>query len=256
MGECNVESSQFRVLVVEDHEQTRAGVRDYLAAQGFIVQEAGNTTDALALVKAWHPHVVVLDIVIPSAVGTAVNLQQGDGIRAAWLIKQHNPAIGIVLLSNHPYYRPEVLELAGKGFGGLVYLFKGEGAADELRKAVHDARQGRIVLDPQVGRSQPYRPDDVTHSLTAYEREKVEYAVSQMHDLTDREREIVAQVAASRTNGGIAKMLHITPNAVQTHLRNIYAKAGLSLGTGLLDKRMILVKAHAIYLRRFTQSAP
>lgn len=235
-----------RILVVEDHPQTRAGIRDYLAGQGMIVREASNTADAMQLIHEWRPQAVVLDIVIPPRSGAEVDLQHGDGIRAARLIKKHDPNTGVVLLSNHPYYRPELLELAGHGYGGLVYLFKGENPAHELRDAIRDAMHGRIVFDPQTSRSQSHRPDDVSRSLTAQEREKIEYAVSQMPELTQREIDVLAQAAASRTNGGIAKSLHITPDAVQAHLSHIYAKVGLSQSEGILNKRILLAKAYAI----------
>jgi DNA-binding NarL/FixJ family response regulator len=242
----------IKVLVVEDHDQTRAGIRDYLLGQGLEVDEASNTADALELVRTSKPHAVVLDIVIPPRHGEKVNLHHGDGIRAARLIKEHDPDIGIVLLSNHPYYRPEVLDLAGQGYGGLVYLFKGEGPAHELRKAIEDAVEGRLAFDPQVGRTGTPRPNGMSRSLTDQEREKIEYAVSQLNDLTNREWDILELVSAARTNAGIAKELFIDPTTVQSHLSKIYSKVGLGEGDdlALLDKRALLSKAYLIYRSR------
>lgn len=246
-------SSHIRVLIVEDHAQTRAGIRDYLLGQGMEVKEASNTADALQLVEAWAPQAVVLDIVVPPRPGEKVDIHHGDGIRAARLIKRHDPSIGIVLLSSHPYYRPEVLELAGQGYGGLAYLFKGESPADELRNAIQHALEGRLVLDPQVSQGAIRRPDGVEHSLTEREREKIEYAVSQMGELTEREWDIVKLVAASRTNAGIAKELGIAPSSVQTHLSHIYSKVGLgeSKEKALLDKRALLTKVYRIHRSRY-----
>lgn len=245
----NAERTMIRVLVVEDHAQTRAGIRDYLLSQGMEVNEASNTADALKLLEKWKPQVVVLDIVIPPRHGEKANLHHGDGIRAAQLIKAYDAEIGIVLLSNHPYYRPEVLDLAGQGYGGLVYLFKGESPANELRNAIQQALEGRLVFDPQVSRSGGRRANDTSRSLTEQEREIVEYAVSQMAELTEREWQVVELVAAARTNAGIAKGLHIAPSSVQTHLSNIYGKAGLgdSEAGALLDKRALLAKAYMVY---------
>lgn len=241
-----------RVLVVEDQYQTRAGIRDYLLDQGMEVNEASNTADALELVETFNPHAVVLDIVIPARYGEKVNLHHGDGIRAARLIKEHDPEIGIVLLSSHPYYRPEVLELATQGYGGLVYLFKGEGPAHELRKAIEDAVEGRFAFDPQVGRTGAPRPNSVTKSLTDQEKQKVEYVVSQLNELTNREWDILKLVAAARTNAGIAKELFIDPTTVQSHLSKIYSKTGLGEGDDLvfLDKRALLTKAYLIFRSR------
>lgn len=247
-----MQQPRTRVLVVEDHAQTRFGVRDYLLSQGFGVKEASNTADAMRLVAEWQPDVVVLDIVIPPRAGEEVDLHHGDGIRAARLIKAHDPQIGIVLLSSHPYYRPEVLDLAGQGYGGLVYQFKGERPADELKTAVRQALEGQIVFDSQVGAGGARHPDAVSHSLTEAEREHVEYAVNQLETLTQREWDVVQAVAAARTNAGIAKDLHITASSVQTHLSHIYAKVGLGPQKrgALLDKRALLTKAYEIYRSR------
>jgi two-component system, NarL family, response regulator len=247
-----METAPVRVLIVDDHAQTRAGVRDYLLAQSFVVREASNTADGLQLVQTWQPHVVVLDIVLPPRHGEPVNLVQGDGVRAARLIKEYDAHIGIVMLSAHPYYQSELLALVQEGYGGLVYLFKGESPAHELRQAIHDALDGRIAFDPQVSRSPRQQPTPLSHTLTDQERERVEFTVAQMTLLTERELEVVSHAAASKTNGGIAKALFITPNAVQTHLRNIYAKVGLGHTDRLLDKRSLLAKAYAIYRSRPT----
>lgn len=239
----------IRVLVVEDHAQTRAGIRDYLIDQGMEVREASNTADALGCVGDWEPQVVVLDIVIPAHAGEKVNLHQGEGVRVAQFIKEGYPEIGIVLLSNHPYYRPEFLELAGQGYGGLAYLFKGEGRADELREAILQVKEGGVLLDPQISHAGERRQDAVGVSLSELERSKAEYALSQMEYLTGREWEVLGQVAQSRTNAGIAKELFIAPITVQTHLSNIYSKLGLGEGEelALLDKRALLGKIYTIY---------
>jgi DNA-binding NarL/FixJ family response regulator len=246
----------IRVLVVEDHAQTRAGVRDYLLSQEMAVSEASNTADAMRLVKEWQPQVVVLDIVIPARPGERVNMHHGDGIRAAELIKEHDAEIGIVLLSSHPYYQPEVLELARQGHGGLIYLFKGESRPDELKDAIYHALEGRLVFDPQVSRTGGRRPSDTSRTLTDRERDTVEYAATQMAHLTDREWDIVERVAASRTNAGIAQELHIAPSSVQTHLSNIYGKVGLgeSEEGALLDKRALLAKAYRVYRSKYVRS--
>jgi DNA-binding NarL/FixJ family response regulator len=239
-----------RVLVVEDYAQTRAGVRDYLLSQGMEVNEASNTADALRLVHEWGPDVVVLDIVIPPRRGEKVDLHHGDGIRAAQLIKAHNPEIGIVFLSNHPYYQPEVLELYRHG-GGLVYLFKGEHPPARLKNAIHDALAKRLVIDPELSADQ-HRPNGTSRSLTEQERDLVENAVRHLNELTEREWEILERVAAARTNAAIAQELHIQPYTVQTHLTRIYDKAGLGAGADLavLDKRTLLIKAYMIFRSR------
>lgn len=247
--------SLIRVLVVEDHEHSRAGICDYLLSQGMDVKEASSTAEATQLIEGWTPHVVVLDIVIPSQAGEKVDWHHGDGIRAAWLIKECHPDIGIVFLSNYPWYRPEVLDIV-KSYGGLVYLVKAEGPPDELRGAIYQALEGRVVLDPRVIQGGTCWPDEMGGSLTEQQRDRMEYAVNQMNKLTEREQQVVELVVAARTNGGIAKELCISPSAVQTHLNHVYAKVGLNeIGEGAaLDKRALLTKAYTVYRSRYVQS--
>lgn len=244
-----MDTNPLRVLVVEDYEQTRAGIRDYLVSNGMLVKEASNTSDALRVVNEWQPQVIVLDIVIPAIPGATVDLHHGDGIRAAWLIKTSHPEIGIVLLSNHPYYRPEVLELVSQGYGGLVYLFKGEGPAHELRQAIWQAQEGQLVLDARICQSADNRSNFLETLVTAPERQRIEYALSQFEKLTDRERDLARLVAASYSNIRIAKELIIAISSVQTHLNHIYGKLGLGENDDL-DKRALLTKTYQLQQAR------
>lgn len=138
-----VESSKTRVLVVEDDAIQRAGIRDYLLRQSMDVNEASNTADALQLVEEWAPDVVVLDIAIPPRHGEEVNIRDTEGIRLAQRIKEQDPQIGIVLCSNYPYHRTEVLELVGqKDYKGFVYLFKAGTPPRGYLDAIYQAKAG------------------------------------------------------------------------------------------------------------------
>jgi DNA-binding NarL/FixJ family response regulator len=248
-----VESSRIRVLVVEDDAIQLAGIRDYLLRQGMDVSEASNTADALPLVEEWAPDVVVLDIAIPPRHGEEVDIRDMEGIRLAQRIKEQDPQIGIVLCSNYPYHRTEVLDLVGhKGYKGFVYLFKAGTPPRGYRDAIHQAKKGSLILDPVVSEGTTYGPDVISRLLTEEEREKVEYAVSQMDLLTEGEEKVVELVAESRTTKGIAEKLCISTNTVDTHLRKTYQKLGLTEGEigDLLQQRLLLVKAYIIYRSR------
>ena len=252
-----VESSKIRVLVVEDDALQRAGIRDYLLRQSMDVNEASNTADALQLVEEWAPDVVVLDIAIPPRHGDEVDIRDMEGIRLAQRIKEHNPEIGMVLCSNYHYHRSEVLNLVGqKGYKGFVYLFKAGTPPRGYRDAIYQAKKGSLILDPVVSEGTTYGPDVISRSLTEEEREKVEYAVSQMSSqmgqLTEGEEKVVKLVAESHTNKGIAEKLCISTSTVDTHLRNTYHKLGLTRGEigDLLDQRILLIKAYIIYRSR------
>jgi DNA-binding NarL/FixJ family response regulator len=251
-----VESSKIRVLVVEDDDLQRAGIRDYLLRQGMDVSEASNTNDALQLVEERAPDVAVLDIAIPPRRGEEVDIRDIEGIRLAQRIKEQDPQIGIVLCSNYPYHRSEVLDLVGhEGYKGFVYLFKAGTPPRGYLDAIHQAKAGSLILDPVVSEGTTHGPDVISRLLTEEERDKVEYAVSQMDQLTEAEEKVVELVAASCTTKGIAEKLCISTNTVDTHLRSAYHKLGLAdkeIG-GLLQQRILLAKAYIIYRSRHVQ---
>jgi len=237
----------LKVLVVEDHPLTRKGICDYLMGQGMLVYEASNTADALICVQEWRPQVVILDLVIPPYSGQSVNWREGDGLRAARLMKQMQRDIGIVFLSSFVFYGTEVLDLVKLGYGGVAFLFKGEGPAHELSEAIERVRKGQVWLTPYVSQELTARVTEAGHFLSTEERDIVLYSVSQLGQLTEREWEVVQQVAAAHSNAGIANQLNITPNAVTAHLQTIYDKLGLKQIDRGLDKRHILIKAYELY---------
>ncbi len=237
----------LRVLVVEDHPLTRKGICDYLTGQGMLVCEASNTADALNCLREWRPQIAILDMVIPPHPGHSVNWREGDGLRAARLMKQAQRDIGIVFLSSFIFYGAEVLDLVKLGYGGVAFLFKGEGPAHELSEAIERVHKGQVWLTPYVSQELTARVSEVGHFLTTEEHDIILYSVSQMGQLTEREWEVVRQVAAAHSNAGIANQLHITPNAVTAHLQTIYDKVGLKQIDRSLDKRHILIKAYELY---------
>jgi DNA-binding NarL/FixJ family response regulator len=210
------------------------------------IVEAATVQEALQILETWQPQALVLDLLLPRQEGDELNLHEAHGFEIARQIKAQAPQTGLVLYSNYPTFRPEALELLAQGYGGVAYLFKGSTAPRDLCEAIRQVVAGQIIFDPQISQGAKLRTNARLHppSLGEQERTLVEYAATQLGTLTPREREILAEVATSKTNAGIALALHITPNAVQTHLRNIYAKLGLNEVSEAFDRRALLAKTY------------
>jgi len=151
--------------------------------------------------------VVVTDIRMPPS-GT------DEGIQAAAWIREHHPAVGVVVLSQFtaPAYAVALLE---HGSAGRAYLLKERvGGADELARAIRAVAQGGSVIDPLV----------VDELVRVRGRERQ----SGLSSLTPRESEILAEMAQGKSNSAIAATLFVTERAVEKHTNSIFMKLGLS----------------------------
>jgi DNA-binding NarL/FixJ family response regulator len=135
-----------------------------------------------------------------------------SGIDATRRIKEVSPSTKVVVMTAHDEDRlmVEAVEAGASGF-----LSKDE-AADEVLSAVKAAADGEVLIDP----------DTLTRLLAqvAQEREEERDARKLLGDLTEREREILGLLAQGVRNEDIAKQLYISPQTVQTHVRNILGK--------------------------------
>jgi DNA-binding NarL/FixJ family response regulator len=160
--------------------------------------------EAIALAEQHLPDVVLMDIVFKGGDMT--------GIEATRRIKETSPATKVVIMTAHDEDRllVEAVEAGASGF-----LSKDE-AAEEVLAAAKAAAEGEVLIDPGT----------LTRLLAqvAREREEQRDAMKLLDDLTDREREILRLLAAGRRNDDIAKQLFISPQTVQTHVRNILGK--------------------------------
>ena len=131
-------SNTVRLLLVDDHQVVRLGLRALLAAEpGFqVLGEAGSAAEALALVESLRPQVVLMDVRLPGQ----------SGITACQQIRQRWPEVKVLMLTS---FADESLVLEAVDAGAAGYVLKQVGN-DDLIKAVRAVAQGDAVLDPAV----------------------------------------------------------------------------------------------------------
>ncbi|WP_128436215.1 response regulator [Streptomyces cyaneus] len=193
-----------RILVCDDHAVVRAGLLALLdsAPDIEVVGEAGTGEEALALAAKLAPDVVLMD------------LQLGEGIDGVETTRRlaSTPGSGTHVLVLTTYDTDADITRAIEA-GATGYLLKAE-PPDELFAAIHAAAEGRTALSaPVAGRVMAHlrRPRPT---------------------LTERERDILAQLARGIGNRDIARALYISEATVKTHLRRIYDKLGVDTRAG------------------------
>jgi DNA-binding NarL/FixJ family response regulator len=187
------------VLVVDDHVIVRHGLRGMLAAEPDldVVGEAGSGPEAVAMVGAHAPDVVLMDLRMPG----------GDGVAATTAITARHPGTRVVVLTTYDT-DADILRAVEAGAAG--YLLKDCSQA-ELTSAIRAAARGETVLTPSVATR-----------LVARMR------APQAESLSPREVQVLELVAVGRTNAEIGRELHISEATVKTHLLRSFAKLDVS----------------------------
>jgi len=215
----------IRLVLAEDHYLVREGLRRLLETRPDLEVAAvcSDLGSLLAAVDAERPDVVVTDIRMPPG-GT------DEGIQAAERLRDTNPEIGVVVLSQYvnPSYALALLE---RGSAGRAYLLK-ERVKDveQLEAAIRAVAEGGSVIDPKV-----------VEALVAESARGEESPLSQ---LTPRERDVLRGMAEGKNNAAIAEALFLTERSVEKVIHSIFLKLGLTWET-TVHKR---VKAVILYL--------
>ena len=205
------ERQPIRIVLADDHAMVREGTRLLLERETdlMIVGEAANGDEAIDQVGKLRPDVAILDIAMP----------QRNGIEATREIKRRWPKTNILVLTA---YDDDEYVYAIVDAGAAGYLLK-DVPADELIGAVRAIHAGEPVLHPQIMRKLMNRASQSAASPGE--------AVTPTADISDREMEVMRLAARGLTNVLIADELHLSPRTVQTHLRNIFTKLGVSSRT-------------------------
>ena len=213
----------LRVVIADDHALVRDGIVSLLAATEDIevAGAAGDLQGVLRAVDAAEPDVVVTDIRMPPTHTT-------EGIEAAALIRERHPGIGVVVLSQ--YAEPEyVRTLLGDGTAGRAYLMKSRVRdVAELASAIRAVAAGGSVVDPTVV-DVLLSPDNASKP-------------SELDELTEREREVLAEMAAGQSNGSIAARLYMSGKTVESHIHQIFLKLGITEEASV-NRRVVAVLA-------------
>jgi DNA-binding NarL/FixJ family response regulator len=212
-----------RVVVADDSLLVRKGIVTLLREAGIdVLAEAESGDTLLAAVDAHRPDVAIVDIRMPPAF-------DDEGIQAAHAIRAKHPEMAIVILSQHVDFGTAMRVLAERP-ERLGYLLKDRVTnVAEFAATLRRVASGGTALDPEV-----------VQRLLASRSDSGPLSV-----LTEREREVLAQVAEGRSNKGISDRLEIGERGVQKHVTAIFDKLGLAAGED--DNRRIL--AVLLYLR-------
>jgi DNA-binding NarL/FixJ family response regulator len=215
----------IRLVLAEDEYLVREGVRQLLETQPELEVAAvcGDLSSLLAAVASERPDVVVTDIRMPPGDGD-------EGIQAAERLRATDPQVGVVVLSHYanPTYALALLE---GGSARRAYLLK-ERVEDlgQLVAAIRAVAEGGSVIDPKV--------------VEALVAENTRVEASPLNQLTQRERDVLREMAAGKNNAGIAATLFLTERSVEKVIHSIFLKLGLTWETAV-HKR---VKAVILYL--------
>jgi len=196
----------IRLLLADDHEIVRAGLRMLLQVQPDmeIVAEAASGGEAIELAQAHQPDVVLMDISMPDM----------SGVEATRLLKARCPAIAVLALTIHeePGYYVQMLDAGASG-----YVPK-RAAPDELLNAIRTVQRGELFLHPPL----PAATTQETAQRGAGAGD------TDLLILTEREREVLKLIAQGLTNKHIGEELGISPKTVARHRDNISYKLKLS----------------------------
>jgi DNA-binding NarL/FixJ family response regulator len=212
-----------RVVFAEDNYLVREGTAALLqtSQEVELIGTASSFDELMTAVEELEPEAVLTDIRMPPSNTT-------EGIDAARRIRADHPDIGVVVLSQFAE-EAYAYELLKDGASGLGYLLKERVAnLEELVRALNEVAKGGSVLDPKVVEALVSAKDRMAHSPLA--------------QLTDREREVLENMAQGKNNASIAKSLFLTERAVEKHINSLFHKLGLSEETDV-HRRVMAVLA-------------
>jgi two-component system, NarL family, response regulator LiaR len=194
--------SKIRVVLVDDHRVVQRGLRSYLESfpPHEVAGAASSGEEALAKLEGWLPDVVVMDLSMPGGI---------DGIETTRRVRALSPHTQVVVLTAHT---DDARVVAALRAGAVGYVRK-DSEPEVFLAAVRAAARGQSVLDPSVAGS-------VLQDLVR--------GGPLGDDLSEREKDVLRQLAHGHTNREIAQALHVSEETVKTHVGNILSKLQLS----------------------------
>ena len=217
-------SGPARLVIADDHELARAGLRTMLTGQRGVevIGEAKNGREALALCRRLQPDLALIDVRMPDM----------DGLATCRSIKQECPATDVILITMHE--NPQYL-LAAFRAGASAYVLK-DITQRKLLATARRVLRGESVLNPEIAMGV------LEHHETSHQGELPTVR------LTSREHEVLQFLAQGQTNREIASKLTVSVSTIKTHVEHILAKLGVS------DRTRAAVRATELGLLQSTRA--
>lgn len=198
----NQKEATIRVVLVDDHRVVSRGVHSYLESFGdlTVVGVAANAEELLAKLDEWLPEIVVMDLLMPGGM---------DGVEATRRVRERWPRVQVVALTAST----DDARLVGSLRAGAIGYVRKDAEPEVLLAAVRAAAKGQSMIDPAVA---------------ATVLGEMARGVLPGGELTERETEVLKQLASGKTNREIAEALFISEETVKSHIGNILSKLHLS----------------------------
>jgi two-component system response regulator DevR len=194
-----------RVLICDDHEVVREGLRTLLSRRPdmAVVGEAGTMQEAIDTAAKAKPDVVIMDVRLPD----------GSGVEACRAIREARPETYVIMLTSYADDEALFASIVAGASGYLLKQTRGQAVVD----AIQAVAQGRSLLDP-----------DVTGKVLERVRRGRDQEDPAIASLTDQERKVLEQLAEGKTNREIGTALFLSEKTVKNYVSRILDKLGLS----------------------------
>jgi two-component system response regulator DevR len=198
-------AEQVRVMLVDDHEVVREGLRTLIGRQKdmAVVGEAGTTAEAIETAAKSKPDVIIMDVRLPD----------GSGVEACRTIREMRPETKVIMLTSYADDEALFASIVAGAAGYLLKQTRGQAVID----AINAVAQGRSLLDP-----------DVTGKVLERVRKGRGDEDPAFASLTDQERKVLEQLAEGKTNREIGEVLFLSEKTVKNYVSRILDKLGLA----------------------------
>jgi DNA-binding NarL/FixJ family response regulator len=198
----------IRVALVDDQQLIRQGIQILLELETDItvVGHANNGREAIALVENVRPDVVLMDIRMPEL----------DGVAATRILQERFSAVGVIILTT---FDDDEYVFEGLKAGARGYLLK-DVSSDDLAAAIRTVARGEALIQPSITRKVVAE----FSRLASRPSDSISAPSSLVEPLTERELEVLRELAHGRSNREIAERLVITEGTVKNHISNLLGK--------------------------------